>query len=359
VVCVPPNAYTCGHNAAAVEGADTLHQIGGDFPNVSSVAYLDGYFAFSDADVPERWHITGLFDPAAYDALDFASTEAQPNVLRRILSRAGELWMFGEGGIEIWYDAGNADFPFRRYPNGVISCGVVNKTIAQIDHSFWWLGVDGIVYRSEGYKAQRVSTHAIEQLIYATGSYPQWVIGGNGYAYTWRGHACYALSVGAHTFVYDCATKLWHERSSAISGTGLWRPLCATQALGDTLLGDSRSGQIFFPANGASDAGVEPLRQFTLPPLWAGTRRAFCARLEIEMEVGQAASHGDVLLEWSDDGGWTWTGRRTLSAGDVGQLRKRVATTRLGSFRQRVFRVSCHRASTFYAVDADITGGVS
>jgi hypothetical protein len=39
--------------------------------------------------------------------------------------------------------------------------------------------------------------------------------------------------------------------------------------------------------------------------------------------------------------------------------RQRVFTTRLGSFRQRVFRLTLSGAATIYAVDAEITTGAS
>jgi hypothetical protein len=46
-----------------------------------------------------------------------------------------------------------------------------------------------------------------------------------------------------------------------------------------------------------------------------------------------------------------------MSAGVSGDYRHRVFTTRLGSFRQRVFRLTTHGLTRFYAVDADITPG--
>ena len=100
-------------------------------------------------------------------------------------------------------------------------------------------------------------------------------------------------------------------------------------------------------------------RQVVLPPLYAGTRRGFCARIEVEMEVGGANSPGDILLEWSDDGGVTYTGSRTMNAGTTTQTRKRVYTTRLGSFRNRVFRLTAQYAMSVYAIDCDITVGSS
>ena len=77
------------------------------------------------------------------------------------------------------------------------------------------------------------------------------------------------------------------------------------------------------------------------------------------MEVGTGHSPDSIVLDWSDDGGITWTGGpRTMTVGNAtGQFRKRVYATRLGSFRQRVFRVTANQAMTVYAVDADIVAG--
>ena len=82
------------------------------------------------------------------------------------------------------------------------------------------------------------------------------------------------------------------------------------------------------------------------------------SRLEIEMEVGGSYSPGDIVLDWSDDGGVTFTGGpRTMNVGSTLETRKRVYATRLGSFRNRVFRVAATHAFTIFAVDADITAG--
>jgi hypothetical protein len=124
-------------------------------------------------------------------------------------------------------------------------------------------------------------------------------------------------------------------------------------------LGDSRSGgRIFAPIqNDATEDGAAVLRSATLPPLWAATRRAFCARVELEMQT--LTYTDDLTLEWSDDGGITWGPSRTLIPTTGTATRRRVYTTRLGSFRQRVFRVSSPASWTLYAVDSDISAGAS
>jgi hypothetical protein len=153
-------------------------------------------------------------------------------------------------------------------------------------------------------------------------------------------------------------TKVWHTASSGADGTGPWRGSCSTANTGIPIIGDAVAGRLLVAdPNLSTDMDVAVRRQVVLPPLYAGTKRAFCSRLEVEMEVGSVHTPGDITLEWSDDGGVTYTGSRTMNAGTVGQTRKRVFTTRLGSFRNRVFRLTSQHAMTIYAVDAEIVEG--
>jgi|SRR5579862_225330 len=350
VVCVPPRAYTCGHDVG-----DPLNIITDpDFPGATSVAYVDGYFAFSSPGNTAEWFISRLFDPADFDALDFAFSDAVPNVIRRVISHRGQLWTIGEGGMEVWYDSGDADFPFRRMAGGVIPNGTTSPmSVCRADQSVWWVGLDGLVYRSNGYNPVRVSTHAIEAIIGAN------VVGLHALTHPYRGHWVYAVTtLDNRTLVYDIATKAWHERSTSTDGTGPWQ--AATAAVDNNsihLFGDRATGMLYTIDMQATDAGVTVIRQATLPPLWAETKRAFCARAEVEMESGGADSPGPVLLEWSDDGARTFNAGRIMSAGAPGDYRHRVFTTRLGSFRQRVFRLTSHGLTRWYALDADITPG--
>jgi hypothetical protein len=326
------------------------------YPGATSVCYVDGYFAFSALGDSAQWFISRVLDPASFDALDFAFSDALPNVIRRVITHRGQVWTCGESGFEIWYDSGAADFPFRRAAGGVIPIGTGSPmAICRADSSVWWVGLDGIVYRSNGYNPQRVSTHAIEAII-GPSTVSLWAV-----THAHRGHWFYCLTtIDNRTLVYDCSTQTWHERSTSTDGTGPWQTtVAATDNNSLHLFGDRTSGELYTLGMQATDAGVTVIRQATLPPLWANTNRAFCARVEIEMEVGGANTPGPVLLEWSDDGSRTWGPSRALSAGLPNELRHRVFTTRLGSFRQRTFRMTTHGLTRFYAVDADIQTGVS
>lgn len=47
-----------------------------------------------------------------------------------------------------------------------------------------------------------------------------------------------------------------------------------------------------------------------------------------------------IMLDWSDDKGKTWSTEITASMGKIGEYGTRVIFRRLGSSRDRIFRVS-------------------
>ena len=72
----------------------------------------------------------------------------------------------------------------------------------------------------------------------------------------------------------------------------------------------------------------------------------------------EAPPNTDVTLTWSDDGGVTFPGGPRVMSGAMAQgARYRLVTTRLGSFRQRVFRIETRGRTTLYAVAADNSAG--
>ena len=351
VICVPPRLYAGTNPARSLTQIDTTGFPGG---GCNSIAYMDGYFVGTMHGRGNTFFISGLHDPFSWDPLDFANTEAITNILFRGIVHRGELWLLGAMGIEVWYDAGAPDFPFRRQAGGVIPYSVVPYSAATLDGSVWWLAHDGCVYRSQGYRATRVSTHAIEAII-ESGDPDS----AAGLAYMQEGHGFYVLTLQdlGRTLCYDVATQKWHDRSSSADGSGPWRALVAERLGASPIVGDAAGRLYVLDAEGTADNGVPILQRVTLPPLYAATRRAFCARAEVEMQAPPAT---DVRLDWSDDGGITFSGGpRIMNGADAQAARRRLVSTRLGSFRQRVFRIETRGRVSLYAMDADIQAGAS
>lgn len=328
-----------------------------DFLPAAGVAYLDGYFIYPQVD-SRQWFWSDLLDVFSYDALSVASAESGGDNLVAITSDHRELWIQAQKRMEVWYDAGvDPTVPFERIQGAYIEKGVAAPaSIVRADNSIFWLANDLMIYRvAGGYGAQRISTHAIEHEIasYTTVS-DAW-----GWTYAANGHIFYVLTFpsggdllqGASarpgkTFVYDVATQMWHERQSGVGiNAARWRPNCGVAAYGRNLCGDSLSGKIFTLTDGVYTEDGEPIERIAVaPPLYADGQRVRLDRVELECEVGVGLTTGQgsdpqVVLDWSDDGGQTWSNELWRSLGALGKRsRTRVRWNRLGVFRNRSLR---------------------
>ena len=137
-----------------------------DYPGAVTVAYLDGYFVFNEPNSQKVW-VTSLLDGLSVDPLDFASAEGSPDLLTSLIVSNREVWLLGANSIEVWYDAGTADFPLARIQGAANELGCAAPySVAKVDNGVFWLGSDsrgnGVVYRSSGYTGVRASNHAVE-----------------------------------------------------------------------------------------------------------------------------------------------------------------------------------------------------
>ena len=105
-----------------------------DFPGAVTVGYLDGYFVFNEPDSQKVW-VTSIFEGTQIDALDFASAEGSPDGLVGLIVDHREAWLFGTDSVEVWYDAGLADFPLARIQGAFNEIGCVAAfSIAKLDN---------------------------------------------------------------------------------------------------------------------------------------------------------------------------------------------------------------------------------
>lgn len=326
-----------------------------DFPGAVTVGYLDGYFVFNEPNSQKVW-VTSLLDGLSVDPLDFASTEGSPDGLVAINIDHREAWMFGTDSIEVWYDAGLADFPLTRIQGAFNEIGCVAAfSVAKLDNGLFWLGTDargqGIVYRANGYTGQRVSTHAIEYAIAQYGNISDAIA----YTYQQEGHAFYVLTfpTGNATWVYDVATQAWHERAGWDNGAFIrHRSNCQCNFVGNTIVGDFENGNIYkmtldvYADNGGVQKWLRSWR--ALPSGQNNLKRTAHHSLQLDCESGTGLANGQgddpqVMLRWSDDGGHTWSNEHWSPMGKIGAYYQRVFWRRLGmtlKLRDRVYEVS-------------------
>jgi hypothetical protein len=326
-----------------------------DFPGAVTVGYLDGYFVFNEPNSQRVW-TTVLLDGSSVDPLDFASAEGSPDGLVSLIIDHREAWLFGTNSVEVWYDAGNAGFPLTRIQGAYNEIGCVAAySVAKLDNGVFWLGGDargeGIVYRTNGYTGQRVSTHAIEWQIQQYGDISDAI----GYTYQQDGHAFYVLifpSAGA-TWVYDVATDNWHERAAWVNGAYTrHRSNCQMAFNHQVIVGDYNDGRIYaFDLETYSDDDQPQrwLRSWRALPQDQNTLvRTAQHSLQLDAETGVGLNNGqgnapEAMLRWSDDGGHTWSNEHWSSMGAIGAYGTRTFWRRLGmtdKLRDRVYEVS-------------------
>ena len=341
----------------------------GDFPGAVTVGYLDGYFVFNEPNSQRIW-ITSLLDGTSVDPLDFASAEGSPDGVVGIIIDHRELWVFGTNSVEVWYDAGTADFPLQRIQGAFNELGCAAAySIAKMDNGIFWLGQDargqGIVYRANGYTGQRISTHAVEWHIQQYGNLSDAI----GYTYQQDGHSFYVLIFPSAntTWVYDVATQAWHERAGFANGEFTrHRSNCQVFFNNEIIVGDYQNGNIYsfdldvFADNGQIQKWLRSWRALAAGQNNLKRTAHHSLQLDCETGVGLNQGQGDdpqVMLRWSDDGGHTWSSEHWTSIGKIGQYGKRAFWRRLGmtmKLRDRVYEISGTDPVKISIVGADL-----
>lgn len=343
-----------------------------DFQPADQVTFQDGYFIFNKKD-SQQFFISGLND-ITFDALDISSAIGKPDYLVGLVSIHQNLYLFGEQSIEVFFNSGNADFPFERIQGTVIAIGCAAAfSIQPLEDTLIWLGGNdtgyGIVYQMQGFQARRISTPALEAMI--RGLTQDQIADATAWTYQEGGHAFYCLNIPglSSTWCYDMVTGFWHERTYRnLFGSQRHLAQCHALAYGKNIVGDYDSGKIYsLDSDVYTDNGDSIERIRMTPHFSEGLKRIFHNSFQLDMETGvgtDGTNQGNdpqVMLQWSDDGGHSWSNEYWKGAGKIGKTKKRVRWTRLGSSRDRVYRVKITDPVKVILIGAEIgiKGGAS
>lgn len=350
------------------ESSNTFAQISdGDFPNGASIVdFQDQYFI---VDRPNGgFAISALNDGTSWDALDFAIPSSNPDAVIGLISDKSNLWLFGNRSVEVYRNTGNASFPFERIGGAIIQTGCeAPHTVAKADNTIVWLGVDengqGVVWKAQGYNAVRISTQAIEKRILESSSRDE--------SYAWvyhqQGHMYYCLQVKGldTTLVYDFATQQWHERSYQNTQTNEKEQHRGSVHIffgKKNLIGDRDSGNIYELSLSKYDHAGEAMHCERISPHYDNEKALMSHNtLELDCEVGVGLTSGQgsdpqIMMQYSNSGGRTWSSELWKSVGKKGEYRQRPRWTRLGVARDRVYKLRYTEPTQFQINKAMING---
>jgi hypothetical protein len=343
---------------------DTLTQITDiDFPTCATVTYLDGYFIVPETDT-NNFYISAINNGLSWDALDFTNAAAGPDSIVSCFADGGNLWVFGQETTEVFTNTGNAEFPFERIDQAISATGcAAAHTVQSFDNTVVWLGVDdkgkGIVWKASGYSASRISTQAIESKIASVNDFS------DSYAYVYheQGHIFYVLQISNldTTLVYDGSTQAWHERMWYDSDNiemAKHRGSCHFFFDNKNLIGDRENGKIYVQSLAYYDFdGDEIQRERVSPHMQDEKKNISFSNFELDIETGVGLQSGQgsdpqISMQYSDDGGRTWSNERFTTIGAAGKYKNRVRWSRCGSARDRVWKVRYTEPTEFQINEA-------
>lgn len=335
----------------------TAATAGGQSGTAIAGAFLDGSFFAAKADSNIVFQ-SALNNAAQWElpAGSLFSKESYPDNIRTILTDHSELWVFGtHNSTEVWrneFDQTEGAV-MQRDPGAQLHFACAAMFSAVNLEGPAWLGSDtrGRVgaYRAQGFSPVRVSTHAVEnewQKYSTVADAISWVQWDKGHKFWWI-----TFPTGNATWVYDLTTNLWHQRGQW-NGTGFnrHRARCGCQVFGKFLVGDHTSGKIYeMDRTYTDDDGIDIRRVRSAPHINEERKRAFYHSFQLDLEVDGEAP--DVIMDYSRDGGYTWSTPRTLQS-SLASRRGRVIARRLGSDRQRTFRTTITDRRPIAIVDA-------
>lgn len=319
-----------------------------DFPTPSSLTYQDGYFIVTKKD-SGQFFLSALYDGTSWDALDFATAEADPDNLVSVISCRKEIWLLGARSYEVWYNSG-ATFPFDRVQGSQnqVGCGAAASAASGFGFLAWMDNTRSIRASKGGYEAERIST---DQIDYQLSKYNV-VSDSIGFFYAQEGHIFYQLTFPSEgkTWVFDFSTGFWHTRASGLYD-GRSRANCCAMVSGVPMVGDYANGRIYrYDLDKFTDDGetIRAIRR--AQAIHKDRKNIFHGQLEIEFEagVGLAVNDADLgtgtdpqaMLRWSDDGGHTWSNEHWKKIGKIGEYRNRARWFGLGCAHDRIYEVT-------------------
>jgi len=331
--------------AGYIVTATTLEKISdtGFVGNPTTVTHQDSYLIVSTAS-GNYYAFSAQSDGSSWSDLDRRDAESYSDSVDAVLSTRRDLYVFGEDTTETHYLTSTDDvFLPKPGSNQEVGIGAIHSAVS-FDNTVFFLDSKFHVVRGEGREPVPASTRAIEHQISKYSRKDDAI----GMSANIEGNAFYILTfpTAGATWAYNLATGTWNELMSFPRPYNKrWRGNCCAYFDGKNIVGDFENGKLYELDFEVFEDNDEPIRRTrTSKAIREDGKNVFHHQLEIFFEAGTGLITGQgsdpqAMLSYSDDGGHTWSSEIWRSAGKIGEYKRRAVWNRLGSSRQRNYRL--------------------
>ena len=291
----------------------------------TDVEWLDGYFLVAARNGQFFHSLLLLPDEDAadtalqFDQLDSAFAATDPDEIVGIRAFAKRVYVFGSKTIEQWYNAGTADFAFRKVTSFSSDVGCAARATIQANEAgLYFVGSNKIVYMAHSGGVTRLSTESVEYDLARAD-----IAACRAFTYTEEGHLFYSLTVplaipdedgdAIKNWTLDLTTGLWHERSVTVrNGTQVGVYAAATFRKRN-YIGFGDTGSIYELSLDWGDHDRQAVkRRAVAPVIFVNQQRIQVFSFEADLtsrSQHELVEAGDTVhLEWKDNNERDWRG---------------------------------------------------
>lgn len=338
VIAVDGAAYS--FNGLTLVRGDSL-----EFANTQSVTMLNNTFLYNA-------ELDNFFVSEAGDALAFraaGSAESNGDDLLRPYSFGQWVYMFGEFSVEPWWNAASDTLGFDRIDGGIVEKGLGGLyTVSHTDQFMYFLGDDANVYQVVQSSIKLISTPEIS---FQLGKLN--ISSAVGWTMVLDGQDFFILNFQEDDLSYAYAEQAgaWFNLSSGVDG-GRYIASSYARVYDKHIAIDFKTGNaIEISDDSFDDVGQTIQRQRILPPLnssklgMGAGKRLLMSKAKFMLQTGQGLASGQgslprIMIEYSIDGGASWSTERWPEVGKLGQYLVNVEFWEMVSFYDIQFRLT-------------------
>lgn len=306
----------------------------------SKTIYPNGGFNFS---------VSGASGPTSITST--GSAESETDDLLRPYAFGQWVYMFGVKTIEPFFDNSTSTagaVPLSRIDSAIMQKGLGGiYTIAETDQALYFLGDDSSVYQIIQSQLTPVSTPSIVNSIKGLDKDKA-----TAYTITYNEQNFYVLRFDTGpAYVYMEEVKEWFNLSSGVED-GPYLAASYIKIYDKHLAVDYRTGKLIELSESVyADLGETIQRRRVLPPFTSLNvglpygQRLLMSKIKFALQTGQGlvtgqGSNPKIMVEYSLDGGETWSTERWIEFGMMGKYLINAEYWEMASFYEISFRIT-------------------